>query len=186
MKKDWIAIMAIVAASGFSCMTYMMGIPFINSLLTISSPLSEAELGSMNISLILVDIAMLPLCGLLAAKFGKEKFMLAGAAIMVITAIPLFHSLNNADYMTALFARLLIIIAGVAFAAPFRLWAKELIPVERRCTSLNIGCTLGHFLIEAPAGVVCLWAYQSTGWIGSPGIYFAIIALLAVFAVYRK
>ncbi len=182
-KQDFPAIAAITLATGFSCMTYIMSITLMNSYLSVISTLDIVTLTSMNTALMLGDLLLLPLFGMLATYISKEKLMGYAALSIALLSFPLFLMLKIDTLWAAMFVRTIIMVAGVAFAAPFRVWTQELIPIERRCTSINAGCVMGHFLIEAPAGVVCFWLYQQTGWIAAPGFYLGIISLFAFLAI---
>lgn len=183
--QDARPIAAITLAAGFSCATYVIPLPLMTAFLTLTSPMTATQLTSFNTSLMVLDLALLPIFGYLCSKVSKEKAMLTAASITALTAIPLFQTLSGGALIAAIIVRATIVILGVSFAAPFRLWAKEQIPIERRCTGVNIGCSLAHILIEGPAAVVSLWLFKMTGWIASPGIYLACTALLAVFALTK-
>lgn len=186
-KQDFPAITAITFATGFSCMTYIMSITLMNSYLSIISSLDIMALTAMNSTLMFLDLLLLPLFGMLATYISKEKLMGYASLALAILAIPLFMMLKIDTMWAVMTVRTLIMLCGVAFSAPFRVWTQELIPIERRCTSINAGCVLGHILIEAPAGVLCLWLYQQTGWIGAPGLYLATISVLAFLSIlYAK
>lgn len=178
------ALIAITLAAGFSCSTYVMAITFMNGFLLIVSPMSHTQLMGVCTGLLVMDGLLLPVFGYLSKKFTVEVVMFWAAAIASVVALPLFYSLSSASLAGVIFVQVVIIVLGVAFAAPFRLWAQQLLPTTHRCTIIGLGCALGHMLIEAPAAVVSLWLYQQTGWTAAPGIYLAVTSLMAAGAVY--
>lgn len=177
------SISAITLAAGFSCAMYVMPLPFMTAFLTIISPMTAKELTSFTTGLMLLDTLLLPVFGYLAAKVSKEKVMFTAAWLTAIISVPLFSLLEGGSLINAIVVRSLLVIIGVSFAAPFRLWAKELVPIEQRCTVVNFGCALAHILIEGPATIISLWLYKITGATGAAGIYLAFTALLAVWAL---
>lgn len=183
VQRDWRPLIAIMLAAGFSSTTYLMAVPFINGFLLLVAPLTMTELTGSSTLLLLLDGALLPVFGYLATKVSKEKMMLGAAWTMALLGIPLFYQLEGASFSVAMTVRAIIVVAGVCFAAPFRLWAKELIPPDRRCTIVNLGCSFGHLCIEGPAAVLSLWLFQTTGWTVAPGLYLVLTAALAVYAL---
>lgn len=181
--QEWRSLSAITLAAGFSCAMYVMPLPFMTAFLMIISPLTAKELTTFTTSLMVLDTVLLPIFGYLAMKVSKEKVMLTAIWLTAVTAIPLFYSLEGGSFGTAIFVRTVLVILGVSFAAPFRLWAKELVPAERRCTVVNFGCAIAHIVIEGPATVVSLWLFQMTGSTAAPGFYLAFTALLAAGAM---
>lgn len=184
LKQHKRTLLAITLAAGFSCTTYVMAITFMNGFLLIVSPISHTQLMAVCTGLLVLDGLLLPFFGYLAKKLSIEVVMFWSSLIASILALPLFYSLNTASLTGIITVQVIIIVLGVAFAAPFRLWAQQLLPTSHRCTISGLGCALGHMFIEAPAAVISLWLYQQTGWTAAPGFYLAVTGLLAAGAVY--
>jgi len=172
-------LFAIIAASGFSYTTYSLPCVLMNGYVPLVTNLTKTAVMQVNTLLLIVDMLLLPVFGYLAHRFGKEKVMFAGAFWSALLAIPLFYFTGGASLGLVVAIRLILVILGVAFAAPFHAWALERVAPEHRYTILALGSSLGSQLIGAPASAICLWLYQWTGWVWSPGLYLMAIGLAA-------
>ena len=180
------ALISVAIALGFSYTTYDLAFTVMNSYVPLVSALTKTDLMKVNTALLVFDMFLLPCFGYLAHKAGKEKVMMAGAFCSALGAIPLFYCLNGAGIAVATAVRTAIVIFGVAFAAPYHAWKLECVPPQYRYTILSLGCTLGSQLIGAPTTAVSLWLYKQLGFVWAPGLYLAVIGVLAWVVVYRQ
>lgn len=180
----WRPIIAITCASGFSHVTYAMGVTFITAFLAIVSPLTIPQLSGLTTLLLLLDACLLPCFGWLTRYIAKEYLMIIAASSLALISPLLFQLLPHASFATALFVRLTIVILGVAFAAPLRLWAQELVPSSYRCSAVSLGCSLGRTLIGAPAAFCSLWLFQTTGQAACSGLYLSLSGVMAAGSVF--
>lgn len=185
LKANFKALFLITIGAAFSYSTYVMSITFINSFLTLTTGLSMNELTQLNLWLLALDGIMLPIFGLLAVKWNIEKMMLLSTCAMSILGIPLFIHLANANFAAILMIRVIIMTAGVCFAACFRTWAQSLVPPQLRCTILGVGTSAANLLIEGPLVLLSLWSFQYTAWTFCPGLLLSMMSLLTVFALYK-
>lgn len=182
-KEHRKALLLLILASGFSYTTYALPTTLMNGYIPLISSLSKREVSQANTFLLLVDMALLPCFGFLAKKWGKETVMLAGAGGAILCALPLFTLLKGASLYEVSLIRFSIILLGVSFAAPYHAWAIEQVPPQHRYLILSLGYALGSQCIGSPSPAICLWLYQATGWIGSPGLFLLFSALGALFAL---
>jgi MHS family proline/betaine transporter-like MFS transporter len=186
LKEYKLPLLSIILASGFSHTTYSLAFTLMNGYIPLITSLSKTEVMQVNTILLVVDLFLLPCFGYLASKFGKEKVMLAGALCSALSAIPLFSLLNHASLATVIAVRLVIILFGVAFAAPYYAWAIEEVPARHRYLILSLGSALGSQLIGTPTSAICLWLYKTLGWSGAPALYLLAAGSAAGFVVYRS
>jgi MHS family proline/betaine transporter-like MFS transporter len=186
LKDQKRALFSLVIASGFSYTTYAFPFVLMNSFVPLVTSISKAEAMKVNTALLVVDMFLLPFFGILANRFGKERVMLFGCVGSAVTALPLFYMLGSASTMGMVIAtRLIIVVFGVAFAAPYHAWAIERVPSQSRYTVLSLGHALGSQLIGAPSSAVCLWLYKQMGWNVAPGFYLLFVALGATVVLVR-
>ncbi len=81
--------------------------------------------------------------------------------------------------------RLILVILGVVFAAPYYAWAIERVAPEYRYTILCLGSALGSQLIGGPASAISLSLYRMTGWVWSPGLYLLLIGAAASYVIRK-
>ena len=80
----------------------------------------------------------------------------------------------------------MIILSGVAFAAPYHAWALEQVPPRHRYLIISLGAALGSQLIGMPTSAICLWLYQISGWSFAPGLYLMAAGIGASFVLVRR
>lgn len=180
------ALLAIICTAGFSHMTYTLAFDLMNGYIPIITTLNKTEVMKINSWLLVLDMLLLPCFGLLAFKVGKERVMKGSALFLALAAVPLFSLLASATLFTVIAVRCLLVIAGVAFAAPYHAWAMERVPQHLRYTILSLGYALGSQLIGKPTSALCLWLYQLTGHSYAPGLYLLVFGLLAALSVHYR
>ncbi|MBX3718163.1 MAG: MFS transporter [Parachlamydiales bacterium] len=179
------ALLAIICVSGFSYTTYSLAVTLMNGYVPLITSLSKTQVMDINTLLLLLDFCLLPCFGYLAMRTSNQKVMMVAAATSVIVSIPLFLLLRDAALATVIAVRILLIVLGVAFSAPYHAWAQELIPPSCRYTIISLGYAIGSQAIGGPAPALSLWLYKKLGWTGAPALYLMVTAALAFFSVYR-
>ena len=179
------SLLTIILASGFSYVTYAMPCVLMDGFVPLVTNLSKTAVMEVNTLLLIVDMVLLPVFGYLAQKFGKERLMFIGAFGSAALSAPLFYLVGGASLGLIIAIRLILVILGVVFAAPYHAWALERVAPEHRYTILCLGSALGSQLIGAPASAIALSLYQLTGWVWSPGIYLGIIGTAACVVVKK-
>ncbi len=185
LKLNKRAVIGIVLASGFSYATYSLAFTLMNGYIPLITNVSKTQVLQMNTLLLCADLLLLPCFGYIAYKFGKERIMMGGALCSAIAAVPLFYLLENASLSLVLIVRLLIVLFGVAFAAPYHAWAIEQVAPQHRYLVLSFGCALGSLLIGTPTSPFCLWLYHTFGLSYAPGLYLMAAGIAASLVVYR-
>jgi MHS family proline/betaine transporter-like MFS transporter len=179
------SLLAIILASGFSYATYAMPCVLMNGFVPLVTSLTKTAVMQVNTLLLIIDMLLLPVFGYLAHRFGKERVMFIGAFWSAVLAIPLFYLVGGASLWMVIAIRLILVILGVAFAAPYHAWALERVAPEYRYTILCLGSALGSQLIGGPASAVSLWLYQLTGWVWAPGLYLVAIGAAACYVIQK-
>ncbi len=185
LRQHRSVLLSIIIASGFSYATYAMPCVLMNGFVPLVTTLSKTAVMQVNTLLLIVDMVLLPVCGYLAQRFGKEKLMFIGAFWSAALSIPLFYLIGGASLGLVIAIRLILVILGVVFAAPYHAWALERVAPEHRYTILCLGSALGSQLIGAPASAISLLLYQITGWIWSPGLYLVVFGAAACYAIKK-
>lgn len=180
------SLLTIIVASGFSFVAYAMPCILMNGFVPLVTNISKTAVMQVNTLLLIVDMALLPVFGYLAQKFGKERVMFIGAFGSAALALPLFYLVGGASLGMVIAIRLILVILGVVFAAPYYAWALERVAPEHRYTIMCLGSALGSQLIGAPASAISLSLYQITGWVWSAGLYLLAIGALASYVVWKS
>lgn len=184
--QRWKALVAIVITSGFSYASYTLSLVLMNGLVPLVSPVSKAEMMHLNTVLLCLDFLLLPFFGILANRFSREKMMILSGALAMLTGIPLLLLLEEASLTSIIFIRVVFVIIGVWFSAPFHAWTQTLVPASHRYTVISFGYALGSQIFGGPTAAISLWLFQKTNWIVSAGLYWMILGLLASYCVARQ
>lgn len=184
--KERQALMAIAVASGFSYASYTLSLVMMNGFVPLVSNVSKTEMMHLNTILLGTDFVLLPLFGILSNKFSREKMMMLSGVIAMISGFPLFWLINGASLTTVICIRLLLVMIGVWFSAPFHAWSQTLVSAPHRYTVISFGYALGSQILGGPTAAISLWLFQKTNWIVSAGWYWMILGLLASYCVYKQ
>lgn len=180
------ALIAIAVASGFSYASYTLSLVMMNGFVPLVSHVSKTEMMHLNTILLGIDLLLLPLFGILSNRFSREKMMMLSGLVAMISGFPLFWLLDGASLMTVITIRLLLVMIGVCFSAPFHAWSQTLVSASHRYTVISFGYALGSQILGAPTAAISLWLFQKTNWIFSAGCYWMILGLFASYWVSKQ
>lgn len=176
-------IILIALVAGFSYATFSISLVFFNGFIPLISNVSHEQMLNLNTFLLIFDFMALPLFGLLSEKFSREKMMIVSAFCTAVTAIPLFALLEMTTLPTIIGIRLLIVLLGVWFTAPFHSWAQKLVPPSHRYKVISFGYAIGSQLIGSPTAVISLWIYQQTNLVWTASCYWMFMGLVTSIAL---
>lgn len=180
------ALLAIIITTGFSYGTYILSITFVNAYIQVLSPLDTWEMTGINTLLIIIDMCVLPIFGWLTFYISPGYMMRFASFSLGILVIPLFAwMISVKTFFAILLVRMVIVILGVCFAAPYRAWIQGLVSVERRCTLLNIGGTIGQLISEGPLTLLSLF-FLTQQIALMPAVLMAVLSLSAFGVIYRQ
>ncbi len=180
------ALAAIAIASGFSYASYSLSLVMMNGFAPLVSAVSKTEMMHLNTFLLGLDFLLLPLFGMLAKRFSREKMMTLSGVLAMLSGLPLFWLLEGASLFTVIFIRFLLVMIGVCFSAPLHAWSQNLVPPSHRYTVISLGYAIGTQLLGGPMAAVSLWLFQKTNWITSVGWYWMILGLIASYFVAKQ
>jgi len=173
-NRQTILLIALIA--GFSYANASISLVFLNGFIPLVSKVSKEQMIHLNTFLLLFDLIALPLFGLLANRFSRQKMMVASGLAIVIFAIPLFSLLEMASLPTIILVRILIVSLGVWFTATFHSWAQKIVPSANRYTFISFGYAIGSQLLGGPIAPFSLWLYKQTGIVWIAACYWVILA----------
>lgn len=188
-KACWeqrMVLLTIAVAAGFSYSSYTIALVSINGFMPFISGITKEEMAHLTTFLLIVDFLALPLFGLLAQRFSREKTMVIAGLFAAISGLPLFSLLAQSTVITVIIVRLVLVFIGVGFSAPFYSWAQNLISPAYRYTLLSFGYAIGSQLFGGPSAAISLWLFRQTGLITSLAWYWMALGLLASFLILRQ
>jgi MFS transporter, MHS family, proline/betaine transporter len=179
-------LLTIAVAAGFSYVSYTIALVSINGFIPLISKITKEEMMHYTTFLLVVDFLLLPIFGLIAQRFSREKMMIGAGLVAAISGFPLFFLLNQATVATVIFVRFILVIIGVWFSAPFYAWAQNLISPAHRYTLLSFGYAIGSQLFGGPGAAISLWLFHQTGLITSLAWYWMGLGLLSSVLILRQ
>ena len=115
-----------------------------------------------NTYLLALDFIALPIFGFVASKIIREKVMIISSLGVVLFSIPLLSLLRDASLGEVLLVRVVFVIFGVSFFAPFHAWVQQLVPSNCRYAIISLGYALGSQVIGSPTAAFALWCFKKT------------------------
>lgn len=177
------ALFLIAVCSGFASACYSMALVLMNGLIPLISTITTAEVMKINTYLLVFDFCALPFFGWVASRAPREQLMLSASLCVALLSIPLFMLLEGASLIGVVAVRVVLVIFGVAFFAPFHAWAGQLVPQEARYAVISLGYALGYQLLGSPTAALALWCFQKTGMVSSVAWYWMFLAVMSSGAI---
>jgi MFS family permease len=177
-------IVAIIFASGFSYACYAIPFVMMNGLLPMVSALSKAEMIYFNTIFLGVDLVLLLVFARLANFFTPEKIMLSAAIAAIVTAAPLFWLMQGASYPLMLMIRLVFVVIGVGFSAPFYAWVENLVPASHRYTVVSFSYAIGSQLFGSATSMISLWLFQQSNSTVTAALYWIFLASVSGYFIH--
>lgn len=173
----------ITICSGFARACYSIALIFMNGFIPLVSAITKTEIMKINTYLLILDFAALPFFGWLASKMNREKLMLSASMGVLLFSTPLLLSLKGASLLGVIGVRVVFVVFGVAFFAPFHAWTQQLIPSNCRYAVISLGYALGSQLLGSPTAALALWCYQKTGNVSSVCWYWMGLAFASSLSI---
>lgn len=176
-------ILRVSIVSGFSYMTYVIPFVVMNSFVPLITSISLEAMMSVNIILLIIDVAMIPLVGHFIKKYRPVDVMIVSTSILFISIVPLWLYITDASVWYINFVRLWIITLGVTFACPLNYWLNSLFRSSDKYMLVSIGDALGTSIFGRSTPAVCIAIWHFTGSSIAIGVYIAMITLVTIWAV---
>lgn len=179
----------IVICAGFAQATYSMALVLMNGFIPLVTSVTKAEVMKINSYLLFFDLCAFPIFGWIASQIRRETLMLFVSLCVTLFSMPLLISIQGASIAQIIGIRLVFVLFGVAFFAPFHAWAQQLIPAQCRYAMISLGYALGSQLLGSPTAAIALWSFQQTGMVSSVAWYWialGFISSLSIILTMRK
>src|SRR5690625_3134597 len=183
-QVDWKTVLkAALAFAGNNAAGYMVTGGFVLGYVTTTHGVSQSQM------LLLVSVAAA--CwivttlfgGMISDRIGRRPTYLVGFGFQLVWAIPMFLMIGTGNMW-------LIIVAVLVFTIPIGLsygpqsaMYSEMFPSRTRLSGVSISYAIGAILGGAFAPTIAQYLVDSTGWIGSVGVYLVIMAIISGSAI---
>lgn len=164
LKKDKRAFFCAFGISVFNIVLFYIPVVYIAQFMLPPEALASSGM-FLNTGLMVLLIVLLPLMGIAADRFGKERIMSISAMTSLLIALPIFLFLNYESTLTNLF--MVLIIFGIlmsATVAPSVSLLPTLFPTQERYSAMAMAIGLG----EAFGGTTPLICHGFVSVMGTP------------------
>lgn len=139
-------------------------------------PVHTASL--INSVTLLCLILLLPVCGRLSDRFGRQTIMLWGAAGTALFTYPLFLFLNTSGIFEIFLIQLMFAAMMALFLGPMIAYISEMFPTALRVSGIAISLNVSASLFGGTAPFIATWLIQLTGIKSAACVYLIIVAIV--------
>ncbi len=182
-KTNWKGILRLIPITGFSYILYSAPLVFFNSFAALVTRITIKDLMISNTLLMLFDLGLLAMLGPIVRKMDSQKLLLKISVIAVVVIPILFWYIPFVGFLGSVVIRMVIIILGVAFCIPLHQWYRSEFPAHNRYTTTAIGYAIGSEVLGRSFPVVGLALWHLTHSSIVPGVYIALVGLLAFLSI---
>lgn len=129
-------------------------------------------------------LSILP-AGWLSDRIGRRPVMVAGAALVVVLALPLMNLLQDKEASNAV-KGVAVLLAGAVvglMAGPGPAMLAEMFPTRARYTGLGLAYSLSNAVFSGSAGLIITELIKRTDNVDIPAYYVMVTCAVSVFAL---
>lgn len=183
-QEDWRTIIkAALAFAGNNAAGYMVTGGFVLGYVTTVHGVSETNMLILVAAAAALWIVTTLFAGKLSDRIGRRPTYLLGYGFQLVWAIPMFLMIGTGNMFFIIFSVLVFTIPIGLSYGPQSAMYSEMFPSRTRLSGVSISYALGAIIGGAFAPTVAQYLVGSTGWIGSVGVYLAILAFVSGVAV---
>jgi len=165
------------AISALGSITYYVGITYVPVFLTSTGAMTEARALQLATLAAVAVIAVTPLIGMLADRWGRRPVLLALALASGIMPALLFALMAGGDPGLALACAIVLAALAGGVSAVGAVATAEQFPGEGRLSGLAFGATTATALFGGLTPFISQWLLARTGWAPLPGALIAVVAV---------
>lgn len=158
---------------------------FLGSFLTAEHILPQQTALGLQTASIALMVALTPVAGLLADRFGRKPLVLGSTIGCALFALPLLAVLHNGDPTDDLFAELFFAALIVGGMAPFQVWLAERFPRRLRGSGLGLAYNGAAGLLGGTTPLIATALTAATGSPLAPGAY-VLLACAVTLAIAAR
>lgn len=176
-------LLRVIFISSFSYMTYSMPFIFFNKFIPLFSEITLTEMMSYNSILLIIDMLLVPVFGMIAQNFNYTKWMIGCAILLGITALPSFYLLDQISLLGITLVKFWIIMVGIAFVTPSKVWMFNLIGGKERYMITGLGYAIGTEVLGRQTTTICWAIWHYTESVTAPAYYIIILSIMVVLSL---
>lgn len=127
-------------------------------------------------------IAVMPIAGLLADRWGYKRVLSLGALATGVLVVPLFVWIDTGSAVATAVALTIFALINGFLQGAMPVAMAELFPVRLRYSAMAIGYNITLALFGGTAPLVATWLIKTTGNLAAPAWYLVAIATITLVA----
>jgi MHS family proline/betaine transporter-like MFS transporter len=167
-----------VAAAQGGCL--FMGLSYMNIYLSRELGFDKTQVHWLSALVVAGGVAILPLAGWLAGRFGSRRVLLVGFLGMLVTVYPALMLMGQGSLALAGVAFLCYMAWGAIVQAPVGVLFPRLFEPRVRYTGMAIGYNFGAIIAGGTAPYVAAYLIAGTGNLLSPAFFVMAVCFIGI------
>ena len=163
LRRHWPAVLVVLGLTAGGSLFFYTFTTYMQKYLVLTAGLNRGAATGVMTAVLIPFMALQPLFGALADRWGRRANLLAFGALATLGAVPLLSALSQVTSGAAAFA---LVLAGLAINALYTsvsgLFKAELFPVHVRALGVGLSYGVGNALFGGTAEPVA-FAFKSAG-----------------------
>jgi MFS transporter, MHS family, proline/betaine transporter len=180
LTKQRRAVLLAFVLSGVGSISYYLNISYVPTFLSSVGKFTSANALLLSTLAAVVVLVVTPPLGLLADRTGRRPALIAIAAGLAVTTIPLFFLLLLGSTGAALAGVIVLAIPAAAWSAVAASAIPEQFAASGRFSGMAIGYNLATAVFGGLSPLIATLLLNATGWKLAPAAYSAVVALAAI------
>ena len=185
LRRQRRALIATFAISALGSVTYYVGVTYVPTYLTSVSGFTDSAALTISTIAAVAVIAITPLAGHLADRFGRRPCLIALGLFFVLAPLGLFAFMSAGTWLRAVLGALILAFGAGAVSAAAAAAIPEQFATAGRLSGLALGYTLATAAFGGLAPLVAQQAIDATGWRLFPGLLVMLVALAILPVLWR-
>lgn len=178
------ALMRTIACNVLNGVGFYLTFVYLTSYLVDYVKFTESRALTINTSVMVVFMLLLPLVGYLADKIDRRTILLVGSGGVAVFALPMFWLVHHPDPVMVVLGQLGMAVILSAFFAPLMAAMVGQFPVSVRVTGYSIGYNIPLALFGGTAPLIATYLIDKTHLQLAPAFYMIAAGLLAFVVIW--
>jgi MHS family proline/betaine transporter-like MFS transporter len=178
------ALMRTIACNILNGVGFYLTFVYLTSYLVDYVKFTESRALTINTSVMVVFMLLLPVVGYLADRIDRRTILLAGSGGVVVFALPMFWLIHHPDPVMVVLGQLGMAVILSAFFAPLMAAMVAQFPVSVRVTGYSIGYNIPLALFGGTAPLIATYLIDKTHLQLAPAFYMIAAGLLAFVVIW--
>jgi MFS transporter, MHS family, proline/betaine transporter len=179
------SLLKITIVTGISYAFFSLCFVFTNSL-AFFQKYDSHTISKQTTTLLIIDLCILPMCGLISRKIPYQVLMKGSLFIASITVPIMLGYAESFSLIALFFMRLFFTILGATFSSGVFRFCKDTLPFKTQTVALSLSFSLGSSLIGQSFALVSTTIYKFFPSLLNTGLFFSCLCLLGLTTLQKN